>query len=98
MQLDDCDGQGGTVCPFDSLASLFNDPTNHYYNACVVQNQADESGCYVPEPGMEMVARRCFDINPNAVMSEYVPNPALMETENSNREVEHLIQQLSLLS
>jgi hypothetical protein len=26
-QLDDCDGQGGTVCSFDSLASLFNDPT-----------------------------------------------------------------------
>jgi hypothetical protein len=23
MQLDDHDGQGGTACPFDSLASLF---------------------------------------------------------------------------
>jgi len=65
MQLDDRDGQGGTVCPFDSLASLFNDPTNRYYNACIVWNQADESGYYVPEPGMEMLARRCFDINPN---------------------------------
>jgi hypothetical protein len=66
MQLDDRDGQGGTVFPFDSLARLFNDPTNRYYNACIVQNQADESGCYIPEPGMEMVARRCFDINPYA--------------------------------
>jgi hypothetical protein len=64
-QLDDHDGQGGTVCPFDSLASLFNDPTNLYDNACIVPNQTDESGRYVPESGMEMVARKCFDINPS---------------------------------
>jgi hypothetical protein len=53
--LHDHDGQGGTVCPFDSLASLFNDPTNLYENACVVPKQMDESGCYVPESEMEMV-------------------------------------------
>ena len=64
-QLDDRDGQGGTVCPFDSLASLYNDPTNIYANACIVPNRTDESGCYIPEAGMEMVARRCFDINPS---------------------------------
>jgi hypothetical protein len=63
-QLGDCDGQGGNVCPFDSLASLFNDPTDNYKNACIIPDRTDESGCYVPEPGMEMVARRCFDINP----------------------------------
>jgi hypothetical protein len=66
VQLDDRDGQGGYVCPFDSLASLFNDPTNIYENACVVPDKTDESGCYVPESGMEMVARRCYDINPSA--------------------------------
>ncbi len=33
VQLDDRDGQGGYVCPFDSLASLFNDPTNVYENS-----------------------------------------------------------------
>jgi len=32
------------------------------------------------------------------VTSEYVPNPALTDTENSNKEVEHLIQWLSFLS
>jgi hypothetical protein len=64
-QLDDRDGQGGTVCPFDSLASLFNDPTNVYANACIIPDRANESGCYIPEAGMEMVARRCFDINPS---------------------------------
>jgi hypothetical protein len=37
MQLDDHDGQGGTVCPFDSLASQFNDPANIYDNACIVK-------------------------------------------------------------
>jgi len=37
-QFDDCDGQGSIVCLFDSLASLFNDPTNLYGNACVVPN------------------------------------------------------------
>jgi hypothetical protein len=36
MQLDDNDGQGGTVCPFNSLASLFNDPTNLYDNIYIV--------------------------------------------------------------
>ena len=48
-QLDDRDGQGGTVCPFDSLASLFNNPTNLHDN----------------ESGMEIVACRCFNINPS---------------------------------
>jgi hypothetical protein len=33
-----------------------------------------------------------------SVTSEYVLNPALTETENPNREVEHLIQRLSILS
>jgi hypothetical protein len=33
-----------------------------------------------------------------SVTSEYVPNPALTDTENSNKEVEHLIQWLSFLS
>ncbi len=51
MQLVDHDGQGGT-CPFDSLASLFNDPTNKYKNACIIPDRTDESGCYIPEPGM----------------------------------------------
>ena len=64
-QLDDHDGQGGTVCPFDSLASMFNDPTNLYENACIAPKKIGESGCYVPESGMEMVAHRCFDINPS---------------------------------
>jgi hypothetical protein len=64
-QLDDHDGQGGTACPFDSLASMFNDPTNLYGNACIVPPQKDESGCYVPESGMGMVVHRCFDINPS---------------------------------
>jgi hypothetical protein len=66
VQLDDCNGQGGYVCPFDSLASLFNDPTNVYDNACVVLDKTVESGCYAPESGMEMVTRRCYDINPSA--------------------------------
>jgi hypothetical protein len=64
MQLDDRNGQGATVCPFDSLASLSNDPTNNYKNACIIPDKTGKSGYYVPEPGMEMVARRCFDINP----------------------------------
>jgi hypothetical protein len=38
-------------------------PTNLYENACVVPKQTDESGCYVPESGMEVVVHRCFDIN-----------------------------------
>jgi len=66
MQLDDRDGQGGMVRPFDSLASLFNDPANIYDNACIVKNQSDESGCCIPEAGMQMVARWCFDVNPSA--------------------------------
>ncbi len=56
-QLDDCDGQGGTVCPFDSLASLFNDPNNIYANTCIISDRTNESGSYIPEAGMEMVAR-----------------------------------------
>ncbi len=56
-QLDDRDGQGGTLCPFDSLASLFNYPTNVYANTCIIPDRANESGCYIPEAGMEMVAR-----------------------------------------
>jgi hypothetical protein len=64
MQLNDYNGQGGTVCPFDPLASLFHDPTNNYKNACNIPDRTDESGCYVPAPDMEMVPRRCFDINP----------------------------------
>jgi hypothetical protein len=61
---DDLDGQGGTVCPFDSLASLFNDPTNNDKTICIIPDRTNKSGCYVPKPGMEMVVRRCFDINP----------------------------------
>jgi hypothetical protein len=61
---DDLDGQGGTVCPFDSLASLFNDPTSNDKNICIIPDRTNKSGCYVPEPGREMVVRRCFDINP----------------------------------
>jgi len=49
VQLDDQDGQGGNVCPWKSLANLFNDPTNSYTNVCVVLNQMDESGCSVLE-------------------------------------------------
>jgi hypothetical protein len=64
-QLDDRDGQGGTACPFDSLASLFNDPTNIFANTCIIPDRANESGCYIPEAGMEMVARQCFEINPS---------------------------------
>jgi hypothetical protein len=56
-QVDDHDGQGGTVCPFDSLAGLFNDPTNIYANTCIIPNRTDESCCYIPEADMKMVAR-----------------------------------------
>ncbi len=64
MQLDDRNGQGGRVCPFDSFDSLFNDLNNNYKNACILPDRTDESGGYVLEPGMEMVVRRGFDINP----------------------------------
>ncbi len=43
-QFDDHNGQGGTVFPFDSLASMFNVPTNLYENACIVPKQMDGNG------------------------------------------------------
>lgn len=60
MQLDERDGQGSTVCPIYSLVSLFNDSTINYKNVCIIPDSTDESGCYVPEPGIEMVARSSF--------------------------------------
>ncbi len=56
-QLENHDGQGGTVYPFDSLASFFNDPTNIYTNTCIIPDRANENGCSIPEAGIEMVAR-----------------------------------------
>jgi len=37
LQLDDKEGHGGFVDAYDALASMFNDPSNKYQNACAFQ-------------------------------------------------------------
>lgn len=62
MQIDSHDIHCGIVCALYSLASLFNNLTDACTDACVILNLSDESRCYVPDSGLEMEARRCFDI------------------------------------
>ncbi len=49
----------GILYPYKSLSSLCNGLAEIYTNACVIPNRTDESGCYFPEPILEMAANSC---------------------------------------
>eukprot|EP01039_Chlorochromonas_danica_P015809 gene15809-18633_t len=65
QELDDKSGCA-TEDPYAKLADKVNDPNTKYTNVSVIPGKLDMNGCICPTPKMELIAARCFDIDPSA--------------------------------
>ena len=58
--------QAADADPYNRLAEKFNDYENYKYQNAVILSNRNVNGLYEPLPGMEELAKFCFDINPSS--------------------------------